>query len=62
MANADDGIRVWVDNDQLFINQWQGQTATPIDPDREPAVARCMVQVEYFDAAADVTIVHWTVM
>ncbi len=41
MAIADDGIRVWVDDDQLVINQWQGQAATP-------------VQVEYFDTAAEV--------
>ncbi len=30
MANAGVGIRVWVDDDQLIINQWQGQAATPV--------------------------------
>ena len=62
MAHAGAGMRVWVDDDLLVINQWQGQAATLVDLDRARAVAWRTVQVEYFDAAADATaIVHWAV-
>ena len=52
MAIADDGIRVWVDDDQLIFNQWKGQAATLVYPDHARAVARRMVRVAYFDATS----------
>ena len=33
MAIAVTGNRVWVDDDQLIINQWQGQATTPVYSD-----------------------------
>ena len=62
MANADDSIRVWVDDDQLIIHQWKGQAATLVYLDHAPCHGIRTVQVEYFDAAADATaIVNWAV-
>ncbi|MDE0671411.1 MAG: hypothetical protein OXH72_06695 [Caldilineaceae bacterium] len=62
MAIAGNGIRVWVDDDQLIINRWQGQTAALVDLDHARAIAWRMVQVEYFDAADEATAtINWTV-
>ena len=62
MTIVGNGIRVWVDDDHLIINQWQGQAATLVDLDRARAVAWRMVQVKYFNAADEATaIVNWTV-
>lgn len=53
MAIAGDGIRVWVDGDQLIVNQWQGQAATPAYRGHTLCYGKPTVQVAYFDAAAD---------
>ena len=49
MAITDDGIRVWVDDDQLIINQWQGQTAALVGLDHAPRNSTRTVQVACLD-------------
>ncbi len=62
MAIAGDGIRVWVDDDQLIFNQWQGQAVTLVALDHASRYGTRTVQVEYFDNATEATaIVNWTV-
>ncbi len=62
MANAGAGIRVWGDDDQLIINQWKGQAATPVYRNHAPRYGARTVRVEYFNAAANATaIVLWAI-
>lgn len=62
MANAFIGIRVWVDDDQLIIHQWRGQTAVPVSRNHAPRYDTRTVRIEYCDAEANaMTVVNWAV-
>jgi glucan endo-1,3-alpha-glucosidase len=58
-ATADDGVRVWVDN-QLIINQWKNQAANTYTTTRAMTSGEHQVKVEYYEAAGEaVAQVSW---
>ncbi|MXZ41993.1 MAG: hypothetical protein F4Z18_09490 [Caldilineaceae bacterium SB0666_bin_21] len=62
MAITDHGIRVWVDDDQLIIDQWQGQTAGLVYRNHALRYGTHTGRVAYFDAAANAMAnVNWAV-
>ncbi len=59
IALADDGVRVWVDNN-LVIDGWQDQSQTLYHAEYRPQYGNHDVRVEYYDSRADATIVvNW---
>ena len=62
MTIVGNGIRVWVDDDQLIVNQWKGQAATPVYRDHALRCGTPTAWFAYFDAAADAMAnVSWAV-
>ena len=59
VALADDGIRVWVDDD-LIINGWKDQSRTLYYKDYAPRYGHHTVRVEYYDARLNaIAVVNW---
>ena len=54
-AEADDGIRVWLD-DQLLIDEWHGATGRVYSVNRNIAAGRRTLNVEYYEAAGTASI------
>jgi hypothetical protein len=54
-VTADDGIRLWVD-DELLINQWRDQAATPYTADKFLGPGHHLVRVEYYENFGDALI------
>lgn len=60
VATADDGIRLWVD-DNLLIDQWHDQAATTYTAPIYLGPGHHLVKVDYYDSFGDATInVYWT--
>ncbi len=58
-ALADDGVRVWVDN-QLVLDGWKDQSQTLYFAEFTPRYGNHDVRVEYYDTRSDATvIVNW---
>jgi hypothetical protein len=59
-VTADDGVRLWVD-DQLLIDQWRDQAATTYTAQTYLGAGHHLVKVEYYENAGDAVInVSWT--
>lgn len=54
-VTADDGVRVWVDDD-LIINEWRDQAATTFSAVKSLSQGRHIVSVEYYENAGDALI------
>jgi hypothetical protein len=48
VAIADDGIRVWIDDNQI-IDNWQNQSVTPNMSTRQISAGKHVVRVEYYE-------------
>lgn len=60
IVTADDGIRLWVD-DELLINQWHDQSATTYTASKYLGSGHHLVRVEYYENFGDSVIkVSWT--
>lgn len=61
-AQADDGVRLWV-NDQLLINQWQIQPPTTVAAEVDVRGGPAQIRVEYFDEGGNAQIsLTWNVV
>ena len=59
-ATADDGIRLWVDN-ELIINQWQDQAPTTYSAETYLGPGHHLLKVEYYENVGEaVAKVSWT--
>lgn len=59
-ATADDGIRVWVNND-LIINDWSDHAARTVTADRQLSAGHTLITVEYYENSGQaVAAVSWT--
>jgi hypothetical protein len=59
-VTADDGVRLWVD-DELLINQWRDQAATTFTAPRYLGPGHHLVKVEYYENFGNATVkVSWT--
>ena len=57
-ATADDGIRVWIDN-QLIIDEWHGATATTYSVSRSLSAGNHTIVVEYLEQTGDANVQFW---
>jgi hypothetical protein len=57
-AQADDGIRVWLD-DQLIINEWHGATGRTYTVRRQLA-GKHTIKIEYLETIGDASLRFWT--
>jgi hypothetical protein len=58
IAEADDGIRVWVDQDPI-INEWRIQAATRFEKKRDMTAGEHMIRVEYFEGTEAAVAKFW---
>ncbi|BAY20462.1 putative peptidase [Calothrix sp. NIES-2100] len=57
-ANADDGIRIWVD-DQLVVNGWKDQGFAAYGANRYLTAGQHKVKVEYYENGGDAAVKTW---
>ena len=60
MVTADDGVRLWVNN-QLLVDQWHAQPATPYGADIDLPGGSIPIQMDYFeDGGVATAALSWT--
>ncbi len=57
-ARADDGVRIWLDNDQI-INEWHDATAQTYSAERTVSAGSHTIKVEYYENIGNAQVQVW---